>query len=136
MVNDKYVIMKREDILPAIEQMVDMYIERMRPLISQALVNSAIWGETNLPVSNSVRNEVLMKAEKSAEFRTAGDNSIIDIAEKEWPSVMFILQDITLANGKKWIENWDEKSAREGFLAGARLASELALVRLKDICKS
>lgn len=96
MVNDKYVIMKREDILPAIEQMVDMYIERMRPLISQALVNSAIWGETNLPVSNSVRNEVLMKAEKSAEFRTAGDNSIIDIAEKEWPSVMFSLQSITL----------------------------------------
>ena len=37
-------------------------VERMRPLISQALVNSAIWGETNLPVSNSVRNEVLMKA--------------------------------------------------------------------------
>lgn len=128
--------MKREDIIPALEQMADMYAERLRPLILQGLVNSAIWGDINLPVSNAVREEVLKKAQDSAEFNTYGDKSIEDLAEKEWPSVMFGLQSIVLPNGKNWIENWDEQSAHQGFLAGARFGAESALVKLKDICKS
>lgn len=37
---------------------------------------------------------------------------------------------------EKSIEEIEKEALKEGFEAGARLASELALVRLKDICKS
>lgn len=126
--------MKSNEVLSAVKDMADSYVERLRPLIEQAVANGAIWGSLNMPVSDDVRRDVLRRAFEAPEFKMWGDDFIRGLAEQRWPYEMLSLQKITLANGKPWIENWDEKSAYEGFMAGATFACGMALTRIEQIC--
>ena len=127
--------MKYKDILPAIEDMAGMYVERLRPIIEQAISNGAIWGSLNMPVADEIKKEVLKQALESPQFKRWGDDSIRELAEKDWPSTMLFLQNLRTPRDEPRIENWDEKSAYEGFIAGALFACSEAVKRLEEICK-
>ena len=127
--------MKYKDILPAIEDRAGMCGERLRPIIEQAISNGAIWGSLNMPVADEIKKEVLKQALESPQFKQWGDDSIRELAEKDWPSTMLSLQNLRTPRNEPYIENWDEKSAHEGFIAGALFACSEAVKRLEEICK-
>lgn len=122
--------------MPAMEDLAQQYSEKIKPYILQGITNGAIWGSMNMPVSNIVRKDILDQALQSPEFKAFGDDSIFHLAQKQWPTEMFSLQSIMMPSGNPWIENWDEKSAHEGFLAGVRFACEQAVNRITAICKA
>lgn len=95
-----------------------------------------IWGSMNMPVSNIVRKDILDQALQSPEFNAFGDNSILHLAQQQWSTEMFSLQSIMTPSGNPCIENWDEKSAHEGFIAGVIFACEQAVKRITAICKA
>lgn len=88
-----------------------------------------------MPVADEVRKEVLKQALESPQFKQWGDGSIRELAEQDWPSTMLFLQNLKIGNMNPYIENWDEKSAHEGFIAGALFACSEAVKRLEEICK-
>ena len=78
---------------------------------------------------------LLAKVLDSPEFKGSrfDRNGLHDLAEKQWPEEMASLQSITLANGNKWLPNFDAKSAKEAFMAGVLWHKEISLLRLKEI---
>ena len=130
--------MKHEDIRLSLEKMTDDYIARLRPLIQQMVTNGAMFGSVHLPVGNEVRQDLLRKIEKWPVFTDELYRKELPFTvevEKEWASSMLTLQNITLPNGKKWIENFDEKSAYEGFKFGVEFTREYIIAKLKEILK-
>lgn len=48
---------------------------------------------------------------------------------------MLSLQQIVLPDGKRWIENFDEQSAYQGFIAGAEFIKRKIYEQLMEILK-
>ena len=130
--------MKNKDIRLSLEKMTDDYLARLRPLIQQMVTNGAIFGYVHLPVGNEVRQDLLRKIEEWPVFTDELYRKELPFTvevEKEWASSMLTLQSVTLGNGKKWIENFDEKSAYEGFKAGVEFTREYIIAELKEFFK-
>lgn len=127
--------MKHELIPEAIKNIADDYRQVIMSLVEQAVAQGAIFGEVHMDVGNAVRRDLLAKVLDSPEFR--GDRmqrgGLNDLAEKEWPDTMVGLQSIILANGNKWLPNFDAKSAKEAFFAGVFWYRKIVIERLNEI---
>lgn len=129
--------MNREDIRKELQEMTDDHMVLVRPLIEQAITKGAIFGSEHFPVANQVRKALKVEIDKFPEFSNDcyGDTQLKHMIEKAWPDEMLTLQSIVLGNGKKWIENFDEKSAHEGFIAGVYFIRRQIHARLVELLK-
>ena len=127
--------MKHELIPEAIKSIADDYKDVIMALVEQAVTQGAIFGEVHMDVGNAVRRDLLAKVLDSPEFRGSrfDRNGLHDLAEKQWPEEMASLQSITLANGNKWLPNFDAKSAKEAFFAGIYWYRGIVIDRLNDL---
>jgi hypothetical protein len=127
--------MKHELITEALKNIADDYKDVIMALVEQAVTQGAIFGEVHMDVGNAVRRDLLEKVLDSPEFKGSRleRNGLRDLAEKQWPEEMAGLQSITLANGNKWLPNFDAKSAKEAFFAGIYWYREIVIDRLNDL---
>lgn len=127
--------MKHELISEAIKNIADDYKDVIMALVEQAVTQGAIFGEVHMDVGNAVRRDLLVKVFDSPEFKGSrfDRNGLHDLAEKQWPEEMASLQSIILANGNKWLPNFDAKSAKEAFFAGIYWYREIVIDRLNDL---
>ena len=127
--------MKHEQIPEAIKEIAEDYQDTIMSLFKQAVAQGAIFGSVHMDVGNAVRRDLMEKITESPEFRGGyfDKEGLLGLAEKEWPEQMISLESITLANGNKWLPNFDAKSAKEAFMAGVLWHKEISLLRLKEI---
>ena len=129
--------MKHEQIQDAIKKIAEDYQDTMMSLVKQAVAQGAIFGSVHMDVGNAVRRDLMEKVKESPEFRGGylDKEGILPLAEKEWANTMVELESITLANGNKWLPNFDAKSAKEAFMAGVIWHMQISLMRLTEIFK-
>lgn len=128
--------MNSAEINNELERLSAEYTEKLSPIITQAVVHGAIFGSVHFPVANKVREDLKRKIDEFPEYATSHSNPSSEYAtiiEKEWASTMLSLQSIVLPGGKRWIENFDEQSAYQGFIAGAEFIKRKIYERLKKI---
>lgn len=127
--------MKHEQIRDAIKEIVDDYKDVIMALVEQAVTQGAMFGEVHMDVGNAVRRDLLAKILNSPEFKGSrfDRDGLHDLAEKQWVEEMATLQSVTLANGNKWLPNFDAKSAKEAFYAGIYWYMGIVRNRLNEI---
>lgn len=129
--------MNRADIDKELERLAAEYAEKLQPIIAQSVVHGAIFGSVHFPVANKVREDLKRQIDKFPEFAPSSygnpSSEYSIMIEAEWSQVMLSLQSIVLPNGKRWIENFDEQSAYQGFVAGAGFVKRKIYERLSEV---
>lgn len=127
--------MKHELIPGAIKDIADDYKDAIMALVEQAVAQGAIFGEVHMDMGNAVRRDLLAKVLDSPEFKGGrlDRSGLHELAEKQWPEEMIRLQSIILANGNKWLPNFDAKSAKEAFFVGIYWYRGIVINRLNEI---
>lgn len=128
--------MNSAEINKELDRLAAEYTEKLGPIIAQAVVHGAIFGSVHFPVANKVREDLKRQIDGFPEYASSHGNSSSEYAtmvEREWSSVMLSLQSIVLPGGKRWIENFDEQSAYQGFIAGAEFIQRKIYERLMKI---
>lgn len=130
--------MNHADIDKELERLAAEYAEKLQPIIAQSVVHGAIFGSVHFPVANKVREDLKRQIDKFPEFASSYGNPSSEYStmiETEWSHVMLSLQSIVLPGGKRWIENFDEQSAYQGFVAGAEFVKRKIYERLSEVLK-
>ena len=128
--------MNRADIDKELERLAAEYTEKLGPIIAQSVVHGAIFGSMHFPVADKVRDDLKRQIDEFPEYASSFSNPGSEYAsmiEDEWSRVMLSLQSIVLPGGKRWIENFDEQSAYQGFVAGADFVKRKIYERLMEI---
>lgn len=128
--------MNSAEISNELEKLASEYTEKLGPIIAQAVVHGAIFGSVHFPVANKVREDLKRQIDEFPEYASLRGNPSSEYAtiiEKEWASTMLSLQSIVLPGGKRWIENFDEQSAYQGFIAGAEFIKRKIYERLMEV---
>ena len=128
--------MNSAEISNELEKLASEYTEKLGPIIAQAVVHGAIFGSVHFPVANKVREDMKRQIDEFPEYASSHGNPSSEYAtmiEREWSVVMLSLQSIVLPGGKRWIENFDEQSAYQGFIAGAEFIKRKIYERLMKI---
>ena len=131
--------MNHADIDKELERLAAEYGEKLQPIIAQSVVHGAIFGSVHFPVANKVREDLKRQIDKFPEFASSSygnpSSEYSTMIEAEWSHVMLSLQSIVLPGGKRWIENFDEQSAYQGFVAGAEFVKRKIYERLSEVLK-
>lgn len=131
--------MNHADIDKELERLAAEYAEKLQPIIAQSVVHGAIFGSVHFPVANKVREDLKRQIDKFPEFASSSygnpSSEYSIMIEAEWSHVMLSLQSIVLPGGKRWIENFDEQSAYQGFVAGAEFVKRKIYERLSEVLK-
>lgn len=130
--------MNSEEISKELDRLASEYTDKLGPIIAQAVVHGAIFGSMHFPVANKVREDLKRQIDEFPEYASSHGNPSSEYAtmvEREWALVMLSLQQIVLPSGKRWIENFDEQSAYQGFIAGAEFIKRKIYERLMEVLK-